>query len=161
MQKYSSAETSINSSKLPAIYGKLAKQNIRDCHLLDYGCGKYLRYIKIWCKARNIKYLPYDIFNQPQKVNEASLLAASKAENLVVICSNVLNVIEEDDIVQNIVETLVSFKAPVFTTIYEGDGKGKGRATKRDCWQRNEKLRQYARFFPEHARVERGMIVCG
>ena len=161
MQKYSSAETSINSSKLPAIYGKLAKMHLCDCSLLDYGCGKYLKYIKTWCKARNIHYLPYDAFNQPQKVNEASLLAARKAERLVVVCSNVLNVIEEDEVVQNIVETLVSFKAPIFTTVYEGDGSSKGRATKRDCWQRNEKLRQYARFFPEHARVERGMIVCG
>ena len=161
MQKYSSAETSINSSKLPAIYGKLAKMHLCDCSLLDYGCGKYLKYIKTWCKARNIHYLPYDAFNQPQKVNEASLLAARKAERLVVVCSNVLNVIEEDEVVQNIVETLISFKAPVFATVYEGDGNGKGRATKRDCWQRNEKLRQYARFFPEHARVEHGMIVCG
>ena len=39
-QIYTSANTSVNSSRLPKIYN-LAKEKIEGKSVLDYGCGKY------------------------------------------------------------------------------------------------------------------------
>ena len=42
-QTFTSATTSINSTKLPAVYGKLPFKPVA---LLDYGCGKYTDHIR-------------------------------------------------------------------------------------------------------------------
>jgi hypothetical protein len=39
---------------------------------------------------------------------------------------------------------------PVFVSVYEGDGSGVGRQTKKDCWQRNEKLISYLNKFNDY-----------
>ena len=160
-QNHSSAGTSINATKLPAIYSKLSAKH--DCVILDYGCGRYLDLIKAWCEPRHITYLPYDRFNQPEEVNQESLRMAALAarnDSLMIICSNVLNVIDSDEVVAEIANQLLSFHAPVYITVYEGDRSCKGRESKDDCWQRNERLHDYLRFFPEAARTQKGMIVC-
>ena len=45
MQTFTSSATSINRSKLPAVYGK-AKLSRTTPFLVDYGCGKYTDHIE-------------------------------------------------------------------------------------------------------------------
>jgi hypothetical protein len=41
---------------------------------------------------------------------------------------------------------------PVYITVYEGDKSGVGRETKKDCWQRNERLYVYLEKFNDYIR---------
>lgn len=158
-QSFTSANTSINRDKLPAVFGKL--KDVHDVSILDFGCGKYPEVAKKWCDERNIRYFPYDKFNQSEETNISSIKSAKHAENLIVVCSNVLNVIDSDDVVQDILATIHSFHATAYITVYEGNGKGTGRKTGSDQWQRNQKLRTYAAYAPTDARVsfKHGMMV--
>ena len=86
----------------------------------------------------------------PEAVNRHNLASALTAD--VFICSNVLNIIKENDIIQDIIETM-AYKSlkntnriehkPFFVTIYDGDKSGIGRQSQDDCWQRNLKLQSY------------------
>ena len=152
-QKYSSKDTSINKTKLPAIYGILKRWKIFSDKptVLDYGCGKYFDGYNL---GNNFK--GYDPFNY------------DRAENLnnhydMAILSNVLNVIYEDDIRHDILETLKTLADTVYITVYEGKKDGVGTVTKKDCYQLNRKVREY---LPEVREVffdvtlKNGVIIC-
>lgn len=72
MQAFTSAATSINAARIPAVFGKLPE---RPPVLLDYGCGRYTDHIR--AALPGTEYLPFDLFNQPADVNRASLRAAA------------------------------------------------------------------------------------
>lgn len=159
-QQYTSAATSINSVRLPAVYGKLPAA---PAVLLDYGCGRYTDHIR--AALPGTEYLPYDVYNQPQHVNLASVHAVDRFRAagvpVSVVCSNVLNVIAEDAVIESIarnIRGIIRGGGTAYITVYEGDRSGHGRQTGPDQWQRNEKLSAYLRFFPG-AVVRRGMIV--
>lgn len=157
-QQYDSARTSVNSKKLPAIFNKIDFDAI-SLHgnipilVVDYGCGKY--YDFTWKKLQKkfqdkiyFSYFPADPNFQP--VNFYYLEDEVKtwkrrfpAGDVVVVCSNVLNVIKEDNIIQQIKKRLFDITPFVFFSVYEGDRSGIGRETKQGCWQRNEKLIVY------------------
>ena len=165
MQKYTSANTSINSEKLPAVYRK-AKLTARI--VMDYGCGRYTDHIKEYVNAQNKVYLPYDPYNQPEDKNKLSVtyvLNAMYARFPVdVICSNVLNVIDDDETVQKIARHIENITARTtgtgYVTVYEGNRSGTGKQTGKDQYQRNEPLRNYLKFF-RNATIKNGMIVVG
>lgn len=160
MQIYSSRSTSINSRKLPKIYSTVS---FGFNPVLDYGAGRYTGHIKRWMEG---EYLPFDPFNQTHEVNAQTLRRVRKAiadqEPLMVICSNVLNVINDDDVVQKIADriTYIAKKTGgrAYVTVYEGNKSGIGRQTGIDQYQRNEPLKNYLRFF-KNARMTYGMIV--
>ena len=162
-QNYSSANTSINSKKLPAVYSKKMVKELHDCYLLDYGCGKYTDHIETWCKARNIRYLPYDPYNQTEATNKNSIqmaiLAKACGNHVVGLCSNVLNVVDSDDAIQDIINSLAILANVALFTVYEGDKTGIGKATSADSYQRNEKLKNYLRFFPSRSVYRQGCIL--
>ena len=159
---HTSAATSINAAKLPRVYNvaTFAPGEI----ILDYGCGKYTDHIRA-ALPDGVQYLPYDPYNQPQPVNLASTKAVTAAvragKPVTVVCSNVLNVIDNADAVQAIADQLRGTARRTggryLVTVYEGDRSGNGRETMPDCWQRNEKTREYLRFFPG-AHIVRGII---
>lgn len=160
-QQFTSAGTSINSKRLPAVFAKLPA---RPRALLDYGCGRYTDHIR--AALPETVYLPYDVYNQPPAVNAAtvksviSLRAAGVPVD--VVCSNVLNVIAEDDIIRNIARRITAVVrtggGTAYITVYEGNRSGEGRQTGPDQYQRNAPLRDYLRFFPG-AVIRSGMIV--
>lgn len=166
MQNFTSAATSINKNRLPAVYGKVAFA--ANDVILDYGCGRYTDHIRA-ALPEGAEYLPYDIFNQPQTVNYASVQRIHKlrAERrpVTVVCSNVLNVIDGDaeirNVLQNIAVIIRSTRGTAYITVYEGNRSGIGRQTGPDQWQRNQKLADYLAFIPcyVHAEVMRGMII--
>ena len=162
-QLYTSARTSINSGRLPAVYSKARF----DSHfVLDYGCGKYTDHIREHLRRQGCILLPYDPYNQPQEVNEHTIKAIWQAIDLRypldVVCSNVLNVINDDTTVRFIAETIENIvektDGTAYITVYEGDRSGHGRQTGTDQYQRNEPLRNYLRFF-RNGIIKNGMIV--
>lgn len=163
-QTYTSAGTSINSTRLPAVFGKITYRP--GGMLLDYGCGKHVDHIRSAVTGSGMAYLPYDPYNQPDEVNRSTVYMANLADQqktpLDVVCSNVLNVIDDDHTVRSIVHFITVLVehtgGTAYFTVYEGDRSGVGRRTGKDQYQRNQPLSYYTRFF-DRGRIERGMIV--
>ena len=130
-QKYTSANTSINSSKLPRIYSLVKNQIKEDDLVIDYGCGKYFDSYQL-----GSQYFGYDPYNR----NNPDLL---ENEYDVALCSNVLNVIMESEERIKVLEQLKKLAKKVFITVYEGDKSGEGRESKKDCYQLNRKQGDY------------------
>ena len=163
MQTFTSSATSINRSKLPAVYGKTC---FSACFVLDYGCGKFTDHIRDCLRRQGCVLLPFDPYNQPVHVNLVSmnLVDRCKKEHVPVdvVCSNVLNVIDSDGeasrICHYIEQVVGDTGGTAYVTVYEGDRSGVGRQTGRDQYQRNEPLREYLRFF-HNATIRNGMII--
>lgn len=130
-QKYTSADTSINSKKIPAIYNLVSSKIKPTDQVIDYGCGKYFDNYNL---PEN--FVGYDPYNRDIK-------EVLNRKYDVALCSNVLNVIMEDEIRSDLLRTLKAIATKVFITIYEGDGDGIGKPTKEDCFQLNRKKRSY------------------
>ena len=160
-QKHSSSNTSVNSSKLPVVYKRAAlTSNV----VFDIGCGKFIDHIRKHLGDR--QYFPYDPFNQPESVN---MISKANVMNCIsdhipvdVICSNVLNVICEEDVIKDITGTIDmivnSSGGTGYVTVYEGNRSGIGKQTGPNQYQRNEKLKSYLQYF-RRAEIEDGMIV--
>ena len=163
-QNFTSARTSTNAHKLPAVFGKITPR--RNSLLFDYGCGKYTDHIR--AALPGVLYLPYDPYNQPDDVNRLSINYVLNAMHarfpVTVVCSNVLNVIDDDATVQKIARHITEIVSTTggagYITVYEGDRSGTGRQTGPDQYQRNDPLRAYLRFFPG-ATVRNNMIIIG
>ncbi len=131
-QKYTSKKTSINKYKLPRVYRAAFPFGST---VLDYGCGRYVDHLKKKAEENGWIWQGYDPFNYPVDIT---------GDIRYVMCSNVLNVIAEDEIVDEVIMTCLDLceEAAVFT-IYEGDKSGVGSQTGDDQWQRNEKTKLY------------------
>lgn len=164
-QKLTSSATSINKTKLPAVF---RKATFTAPLVMDYGCGRYTDHIDAFIRDQHRTYLPYDPYNQPDDRNATTATLVCNAMYLRypvdVVCSNVLNVIDDDGEVQKIahhLEQIVSASGgKAFVTVYEGDRSGDGRVTGPDQYQRNAPLRSYLRFF-SNAKISNGMIIVG
>ena len=163
MQNYTSANTSINSTKLPAVF---RKADFTASIVMDYGSGRYTEHIKNHVNNLHKVYLPYDPYNLPDDRNAATATmvcnAMYKRFPVDVVCSNVLNVIDDDDTVRKIarhIEEITTMSGGKgYVTVYEGNRTGTGRQTGPDQYQRNEPLRNYLRFF-RNATIKNGMII--
>lgn len=130
-QEFTSANTSINSKKLPAIYKMISDLVTENDNVIDFGCGKYFDNYNL-----PANYHGYDPYNRPN----------SEELNIkydVALCSNVLNVIMEKEVRRQLLEDLKHIAKRVFITVYEGDKSGKGKKTKEDCYQLNRKHNDY------------------
>lgn len=153
-QKYTSEKTSINTTRLPAIYSKLNMQKLKGKIIFDFGCGNYktVNMIKTFLSKFDIELIAYDLFNLSEADNCYALERAHEAD--LFVCSNVLNVIFENQIVQQIISTIVSFSnfnqselKPIFFKIYEGNKSSIGKETLKNAWQRNELTNNYISNF--------------
>lgn len=169
MQKHSSKNTSINTHHLPAVYNKVNWKHYAhaadDYHVFDIGCGQLATQRMAYEKLKQFgikKFYPWDpnhrcMGNKIQTVTEMNKTDTNK----VIICTNVLNVIDDDSALNNLIAFICNMSVvqepngiyhmnPVFVSVYEGDGSGVGRQTKKDCWQRNEKLAFYLNKFNDY-----------
>lgn len=147
-QKYSSKNTSINSIKLPAIYNKYDFE--KGSTILDYGCGKYVNHIKNKMNDNGCTWYGYDKYNQTDEFNDvAERLMEHKDYFDVGICSNVLNVIDNLDVIKDIIRKIKDCCKTAVFFIYEGNRSGEGNISKKDCWQRNEKTIKYEELMYE------------
>lgn len=144
-QTYTSANTSVNSKRLPAIYKKInwdkIKTNYGDLVVLDIGAGKYTQHIKEYIESKGGEYIPYDPYN----ISPADNLYASANFHraTAIICSNVFNVIKEMDVIYDLHGMITKYNVPYFISVYEGDKSWIGHETKKGCWQRNETIDAY------------------
>ena len=145
-QTYTSANTSVNSKRLPAIYKKIDWNKLKvvkcgDLVVLDIGAGKYTQHIKEYIESKGGEYIPYDPYNLSAEDNLYASANFDRAN--VIICSNVFNVIKETDVIYDLHEMITKYNVPYFISVYEGDKSWIGHETKKGCWQRNEDIYAY------------------
>lgn len=172
---YSSKNTSVNTTRLPAVYNKVDwscyTHPIDNWCVIDFGCGRIetQRLISKKLKEHSItQFYPYDPYHKCMvSKKQYEYNAHDSDRNKVIICSNVLNVINDDDILQKTITTLCNMivardskgvyrMQPCYISVYEGDKSGIGRVTKKDCWQRNERLVFYLTKFNDYVKEKYG-----
>lgn len=163
-QKYTSANTSINSRRLPRLFS-LARDRFRPGTLnLDVGGGKFDN-VTDFLAGLDVINLVYDPYNRPQEHNEAVLAMIGHAGADTVTCANVLNVIDDDGALDALLADCARWTGQdgiALFYVYEGDRSGTGRPTKADCYQRNEPLSAYVPRIARHfgsVTVTAGLVV--
>ena len=161
-QAITSKNTSINSTKLPAIYNKINWDELMDDWkiqnedkensigiILDYGCGRYTDHIQDFVNSKGFYYLGYDPYWNPIDFqSEIEQISKIKGGGIAaIICSNVLNVIPWWEGVKKTSHAIhaLGHRADnrYFISIYSGDNSNRGRETKKDCWQWNRPTKAY------------------
>lgn len=142
-QEFDSAATSINSSKLPAVYN-MVKFNPGDV-VVDFGGGKFDNAVN-YLKDQDVTLLVYDPYNRSAEHNKDVLRVLKEHGGAdAAVNSNVLNVIKEPEarnaVLQNI-KKITKKGAPIYITVYEGTGKGNEGPTK-SGYQLNRKTSDY------------------
>ncbi|WP_425263792.1 hypothetical protein [Vibrio owensii] len=167
MQKYTSKQTSINSKKLPAVFGKVQKQFgwKKDSLNVDLGGGKFDNASSFLLDEFNVTSLIYDPYNRPEPHNRQVLESCGTSKCDTVTISNVLNVICEESAQLELLKLAHSILKPeghAYITVYEGNRSGKGRQTGPDQWQENKKLSEYSKLvdyvFGNHE-IKGGMMI--
>lgn len=142
-QKISSANTSINSSKLPAIFNLV---DFKSGSLnLDFGGGKFDNATEFLAQ-QDVESLVYDPYNRTAEHNKEVLKKVRENGGAdTITLSNVLNVIAEPDsrlaVLRNCKKLLKS-GGTLYITVYEGTGKGDSKETKVG-YQLNKKTADY------------------
>lgn len=164
-QRFSSAATSINRSKLPKGYSTVGKHfgwKQGTIHL-DIGGGRFDNAIEHLAK-HGVNAHVYDPFNRTPEHNATALANAGHGNADTVSLFNVLNVIEEPDQHINALHLAHQSLKPngkLFIGVYEGDKSGKGKQTGKDSYQRNEATASYLptvqQVFP-NAILHKGII---
>lgn len=176
MQLFTSKNTSVNKDKFPKLYNTLNwKQAFKRCEemtdplieneifVLDYGCGKYTNHLRQLVYSQEnrdvVHWIGYDSYNMETIDEETKWFCNHPQEIDIFVCSNVLNVINDEDEIFHIIKIASQAKF-FFFTVYEGDKTEVGKVTKTDCWQRNEKVKSYLRFFSnqENIVIRKGVI---
>lgn len=142
-QEFSSAATSINSNKLPAIYNMV---NFRPGDVVvDFGGGKFDNAVN-YLKDKDVTLLVYDPYNRSAEHNKEVLRILKEHGGAdAAVNSNVLNVIKEPEareaVLRNI-KKITKRGAPIYITVYEGRGDGAEGPTK-SGYQLNRKTGDY------------------
>lgn len=147
-QAITSADTSINSSKLPVLFTEAGRKGLfKDGTVnLDIGGGRFNNATE-YLQGLGVTSYVYDPYNRTAEYNANS---ASKTENHqsdTVTISNVLNVIAEEDARGDVYRNAIDALKPngsAYITVYEGDGTGIGRETSKG-YQLNQKTADYVK----------------
>lgn len=142
-QEFDSADTSINSSKLPAVYKLIS---IPEGTVgVDFGGGKFDNAVE-YIRDLGATLCVYDPYNRTDKHNR-EMLKTLKANGGAdwAVNSNVLNVIKEPEARQGVLRNISKITksgAPIYITVYEGKGDSKEGPTK-SGYQLNRKTQDY------------------
>ena len=160
-QKYTSAATSINSTKVPAVFSKVNWES--GTTNLDIGGGRFDTATEFLLK-RNVRNLIYDPYNRLKRHNDYVVTEINKQKADTVTLSNVLNVIQEREVRLEVLRNAYdSLKAggTCYITVYEGNKSGVGNPTTKG-YQLNRRLKDYIpevlEVF-ETAEIKRNMII--
>lgn len=127
-QEFTSKDTSINSSKLPAIYKfvNFPKGSV----VLDFGGGKFDNGVE-YLQSLGCEGYVYDPYNRTAEHN-AEVVKAIRANGGadIVLNSNVLNVIKEPSARRTVLKNIKKLVKPngkVYITVYEGTSKNRNK----------------------------------
>lgn len=142
-QEFTSENTSINSTKLPAVFKMVSFEP--GTVNIDYGGGRFDN-VADYLSQYDVINLVYDPYNRtPDHNREVVKMVKDHGGADTATCSNVLNVIKEREVrinVLNNIKKLVKPSGEVYITVYEGTGKGDEGATK-SGYQLNRKTADY------------------
>lgn len=164
VQNFTSRATAVNgkAGKLPAIYKKI---DLEGRCILDIGCGAEVKHIRDYVTDQGSFWYGIDPFNQSAEHSMDVLAFWDRTSGIakecnLVISSNVLNVLDSEEAVKDAANCIVEKSAggSYAVTVYEGNGSSIGRQTGVDQWQRNEKTREYLKYFPADAVIRKGVI---
>lgn len=155
-QEFTSENTSINSSKLPAIFKMISLEP--GTINIDYGGGRFDN-VADYLTQFDVINLVYDPYNRTPEHNKEVIRTVRKAGGAdTATCSNVLNVIKEPEVRQNVLQNIKKLVKPngtVYITVYEGSGRGNEGPTK-SGYQLNRKTEDYLdeikQVFPDAVR---------
>lgn len=143
-QEFTSERTSINFSKVPAVFKYVNNWRAGTLNL-DYGGGR-ADTAQDYLSKYDVINLVYDPYNRtPEHNKEVIKLVKEHGGADTATCSNVLNVIKEPEVRLNVlknIKKLVKSSGEVYITVYEGTGKGDEGATK-SGYQLNRKTADY------------------
>lgn len=160
-QEFTSENTSINSTKLPAIFKMVSFEP--DTINLDMGGGKFDNATE-YLSEYDVTNLIYDPYNRSKAHNSKvikTLKSAGGADTAT--CSNVLNVIKEPEARIGVLKNMSKLVKPggdIYITVYEGRGDSNEGRTK-SGYQLNRKTADYLdeiqEVFPDARR--RGKLI--
>lgn len=168
MQKITSANTSIK--QVPALHKSgTVRQHLCNSPVkpvvLDIGAGKYPELAEQSLRnVRDICYYPVDKYNLSDTTNAIGNLIIAHGTANIVLCSNVLNVIDDDDAMNDVIMSAASATrntgGTAYFHVYEGDKSKIGKVTSKG-YQRNAPTQDYMRHIETwFAHVERrGRII--
>lgn len=163
-QAITSADTSINSSKLPAAFTQLNKEGAfkKGSVNIDIGGGRFNNADDLLQKS-DATNLVYDPFNRTKAHNANVVDAVSGGNADTATINNVLNVIDGEANqlkVLNQAKDAVKKDGEVFISVYQGVGDGVGKTTSKG-FQQNKKTKDYLELvrevFPD-AELKKGII---
>ncbi|EDN65894.1 hypothetical protein BGP_0417 [Beggiatoa sp. PS] len=155
MQKMTSAATSVNQVN-PGI--KTVLPHFAGLTVLDIGGGKY-ETNKIYAAGLGVKLYVYDKFNRSETENAQALACNPN----IIVCNNVLNVIDDGQAMRNVIALCASYQVSSYFSVYEGNKSGICGPSKKGCWQRNWKTENYIPILKKYFRhvVCKGkLIIC-
>ena len=155
MQTFTSAKTSINANKLPAVSKLVNWEAYTGKTVMDYGGGKYDNLREWLLDTYDITLEVYDKYNRSEVENFRALSCSPSA----IICSNVLNVIDCDETLWSIINEMLDYGKSLYIHVYEGNRSGIGIKTMDDSWQRNMKAKDYAEFFESFNYTIKGKLI--
>lgn len=155
-QEFTSENTSINSTKLPAVFKMISFEP--GTVNLDFGGGRFDN-VADYLTQYDVINLVYDPYNRTKEHNQEVVSTLKKAGGAdSATCSNVLNVIKEPEVRQNVLQNIKKLVKPngkIYITVYEGTGKGDEGPTK-SGYQLNKKTADYLeeiqQVFPDATR---------
>ncbi len=161
MQTITSKNTALNQiakTFTEKRYSDLFKNAI----VLDYGCGKGMSRMYCLNTLQVSKWYGYDKYNEPYTNLETTseFIRAvqnnndeNKNKKAVITVNNVLNVLQDIRDIRTIfsfcLRMISHLNCTVIFKIYEGNGTGNGKISKKDCYQRNEKTTAYEKMLKE------------
>ena len=156
-QEFTSKETSINSGKLPAIY-KLVNFP-KGSLVIDYGGGKFDNGVE-YLDSIGVTGLVYDPYNRTTEHNRSVIKQIRENGGAdIALCSNVLNVIKEEEARLNVLKNirkLLKSSGTAYITVYEGKGTGEAKQSQDDAYQLHRKTADYLdeihKVFPDAIR---------
>lgn len=167
-QRTTSADTSVNVvNRIYTNYNFL-----KGSRILDYGGGKYNSNVD-YMKEKGCNVLVYDPFNRSESHNQTVIDAVCKQGVDYIVCSNVLNVIDNDSDLHYAIQQMAKLSkistsfghnGLLLVTVYEGDSKYRniGRETSKG-YQRNMLTRAYLPYLEPYFRIvsiKNKIIVC-
>lgn len=150
MQTITSKNTALNQIA-KTFTEKKYSDLFKDAIVLDYGCGKGMSRMYCLKALQANSWYGYDKYHEPytdmETISEFIRAVQDGNKKAVITVNNVLNVLQDREAIREIFHftlRMVSLlNCTVIFKIYEGNGTGNGKITKKDCYQRNEKTAVY------------------